>query len=220
MKIKYLILDFGMVLAYPTTGQWFITPKFLELIDINKINKLALKGAMEKYDYIISKKVTTLDEEYDMFYEFYTNILKEVNYTEYSDSILDKIAYNITYEDDKYKFYANIKEELNELSKKYKLILLSDNWPCVIRIMKNVGIYNYFEKVYVSSIYGVEKKDKVFFDYPIKDFNIKNGEAIFVDDNEQLLDIALEKGFIVKLMNRENEKLKSKYQSINNLYEL
>ena len=38
MNYKYIILDFGKVIAGPTTGHWDITPKFLELIDINKIN--------------------------------------------------------------------------------------------------------------------------------------------------------------------------------------
>ena len=28
MKAKYLILDFGKVLAYPVTGDWFIIPSF------------------------------------------------------------------------------------------------------------------------------------------------------------------------------------------------
>ena len=32
-----------MVLAYPTTGNWHITPKFLELIDVNKIDVERLK---------------------------------------------------------------------------------------------------------------------------------------------------------------------------------
>ena len=106
---------------------------------------------------------------------------------------------------------------LINLKKKYVLILLSDNWPCVIPYMKHYGIYDLFDKIYVSSIYGVEKKDKVFFDYPMQDFNIKNKEAIFVDDNESLLDIAKEKGLIVKLMDRENKVLNSKHKIINNL---
>ena len=38
MKYKYIILDFGNVLVTPTTGNWDITPKFLKLIDVDKIN--------------------------------------------------------------------------------------------------------------------------------------------------------------------------------------
>ena len=46
MKKKYLILDFGKVLAGPTTGHWFITPKFLELVDMNYVNDLELSRCL------------------------------------------------------------------------------------------------------------------------------------------------------------------------------
>ena len=37
-KTKYLILDFGLVLGKPKTGNWFITPNFYEIIGKNKID--------------------------------------------------------------------------------------------------------------------------------------------------------------------------------------
>ena len=86
--------------------------------------------------------------------------------------------------------------------------------------MKDNNIYNYFNKIYISSIYGQEKKDGLFFDNPIKDFNIKNGEALFIDDNESLLDVAITKGLDVRLMNREKNINSSKYKIISNLYEI
>ena len=52
------------------------------------------------------------------------------------------------------------------------------------------------------------------------EFNIKEGEALFIDDNELNLDIAKEKGLDVMLMDRENEIKKSKYQIINNLFDI
>lgn len=216
---KYLILDFGKVLFYPVTGHWFITPLFIKTVDMDRINQEALQKAMEKYNEILSKKVTTEEEEYEMFYKFYKNVFKEINYS-IQDADIYKIAYDITYHDEKYKMYDNVKEELEILSKKYTLLLLSDNWPCAIRILKNNKIYDYFEKIYISSIYGVQKKEKVFFDYPIKDYKIQKGEAIFVDDNEELLDVASEKGLEVRLMNREKQEIISKYKMINNLLEI
>ncbi len=118
---------------------------------------------------------------------------------------------------DKYKPYNGIKEELTELSKKYKLLLLSDNWPCANGALKEYGIYDLFTKIYISSIYGQLKKDGLFFDNPIKDFNISNGEAIFIDDNEELLDVAVNKGLKVRLMDREGIVEKSKYEIVHNL---
>lgn len=220
MSTKYIILDFGKVIVAPTAGNWDITPKFLELININKLDVDKMQKARKKYGQILSEKVVSLEEEYDMFLRFYDGILRECNYPNYSKKLSRDIAYNRTYGFDKYKLYDNVKEELEKLKEKYILILLSDNWPCVILYMKKYEIYNLFDKIYVSSIYGVEKKDKVFFDYPIKDFNIKSGEAIFIDDNENLLDIAKEKGLDVRLMDRENKILYSKYKIINTLEEI
>ncbi len=215
---KYLILDFGKVLAYPVTGYWFITPLFLDMINSMNLDKEKILLAMEEYNYILSRKVINLEEEYKMFYDFYDNIFKKIGYKISKDD-LSKISFDITYNDSKYKFYDDVKSELKRLSKKYKLLMLSDNWPCAIRIMKNEGIFDYFEKVYISSIYGEEKKDKSFFNYPINEYNILEGEAIFVDDNEELLDIAILKGFNVLLMDRDNNMI-SKYKIINSLLDL
>ena len=113
--------------------------------------------------------------------------------------------------------YNNVHDELKRLKEKHSLILLTDNWPCVISYLKKYELYDFFEKVYISSIYGAVKNDKVLFDYPINDFNIKPGEALFIDDNEANLDIAIEKGFDVLLMDREKNIKESKYKIINNL---
>ncbi len=216
---KYIILDFGKVLAYPTTGEWFITPLFLKLINMDSINKEQLLNVMNKYNFIVSRNAKTLEDEYNIFYDFYKNVLNAINY-QTSEDIIKKLANSITYEDDKYGFYNDIYEELDKLSKKYTLLLLSDNWPCAIRIMRDKKIDKYFKKVYISSIYGTQKKDGNFFDYPINDFNIKKGEAIFIDDNEQLLDVAVTKGLDVILMDRDNNVKNSKYKVIRKLKEI
>lgn len=220
MDIKYLILDFGKVIAGPSTGSWFITPKFLELIDISKIDVEEFHKQVPSFNYLLDKKILTEDEEYNMFKEFYSSILKSINYTDISEDIINTIAYDFTYTSNKYKLYDNVIDELEQLSKQYKLLLLTDNWPCVLRILKEYDIDKYFDKVYVSSIYDTKKAKKVFFDYPINDYNIKEGEAIFVDDNESLLDIAKEKGLNTRLMVRNNKEVESNHPIIHNLYEI
>ena len=69
--VKYIVLDFGMVLAYPTTGNWHITPKFIELVDINKLNREQLKKAFDNNKELLDKKIVNMEEEYNMFFEFY-----------------------------------------------------------------------------------------------------------------------------------------------------
>lgn len=213
--IKYVILDFGGVIVRPTTGHWDITPKFLELIDVSKIDKDKFTEIRKKYSDILSEKVTTMEEEVDMFYRFYSGILKDLGIPDY-ESISRMIAVDRTYGFDKYQLFDNIHEELSKLSSDYKLILLTDNWPCVIPYLEKYNLSGYFDRVYVSSMYGVEKKDKTFFDYPIKDYSINPSEAMFIDDNESNIDIAKEKGLNVLLMDRYG-KSRSKYNIISNL---
>lgn len=215
--IKYVVLDFGMVLAYPPTGNWHITPKFLKLIDIKKINEEILENAISNNKQILDKQITSLEEEYNMFIEFYSKVLLECGYTKIKSDTVKKIAYNRTYENDKYLPYDKIKEELERLASKYKLLLLTDNWPDVFIFLKEYGISDLFSKIYVSSVYGQLKKDGDFFDNPIRDFNIKKNEAIFIDDNETLLEVASSKGFEVRLMDREGKLKNSKFKIINNL---
>ena len=101
---------------------------------------------------------------------------------------------------------------------KYIIILLSDNWPCVYAILKKWGIDRFFTKIYISSEYPALKKDGLLFDYAINEFKIKKDEAIFIDDNPELLEIADKKKLIPVLMDRNKlHKDYSTYKKINNL---
>ena len=220
MKYKYIILDFGNVLVTPTTGDWNITPKFLELVDTSLIDMDELKQSIYNNRHFLGEKLITQDEEYDMFIRYYDSILKEIKYSKYNKELVEKIAYDRTYNNEKYTLCPNIIEELKYLKDKYKLIMLTDNWPCVIPYLKDNNLYDFFDEVYISSVYGCLKKEKIFFDYPIKDYNIRDGEALFIDDAEINLDAAKEKGLDVLCMNRYTTNIESKYKIIHDLLDL
>lgn len=218
--IKYLILDMGKVLVYPETGSWFITPIFLKNVDITQINREQLKKALIKYS-VDNEKMENLDEEYNYIKSFYEHIFKEIGYeidAQKIKEIVDDYVFNLS--DTKCYLYDDVKTELDRLSKKYTLIMLSDNLPSGMEYLEKHDIKKYFTKIYFSCYYGKCKCDKTLFDYPITDFNIQKGEAIFVDDKESLLDIAVEKGLDVILMDRNKECEKSKYKIINDLKSL
>lgn len=218
MKKKYLILDFGNVLGFASSGfnEWFTTPKFKELVDMSKTDEIKLKEAMSENAWLLSEKMLTEDDEYETFIRYYQNILECLD-VEKTKEKAEKIAYNFAYEDDKYEMYKDTKEELEKLSKKYNIVLLSDNWPSITRILKNTDLYDFISKVYISSIYKEVKKDGKFFDYPIVELNLNPNETIFIDDNEEILDVARKKGFIVKQMDREGNVEKSKYEIVKDL---
>lgn len=68
--------------------------------------------------------------------------------------------------------------------------------------MKYKKIDCFFEKIYVSSIYSLKKENREFFDLVLREFNVKNN-SIFVDDHEENLAIASEKGILSLLMDRK-----------------
>lgn len=219
-SIKYIILDFGKVLAYPTTGHWFITPKFMELVDMSKIDLMQFNECTKKLNDILSRKAINREEEYELFFDFYSRLFDLLEYPYKSKELIDNIVYDMVYTSNKYRLYDGVKRELEELSKHYTLLLLSDNWPCCIDIMKEYDIDKYFDKLYISSIYGATKGDGIFFDYLINDYHIQSGEAIFIDDNPELLAIASYKGLDVRLMDRDNKCKDSDYPIIHSLSEI
>ena len=218
--IKYVVLDFGKVLAAPTTGEWFLTPKFYELVDMSLISLPDIKKAIEECNPILSRKMMTQEEEYQAFLEFYETILKKVKYPNITDSLLQTLAFDFAYEEGKYTFYDKVEEELQRLSKKFSLLLLSDNWPSVLPILKNHHLDIYFQKIYISSIYQEKKEEGTFFSHPLEDFSIARGEALMVDDNEKLLEVAVKEGYQVRLMDRDKTISTSSYPILQSLEEL
>ena len=73
--------------------------------------------------------------------------------------------------------------------------------------------------MYVSSVCETSKNEEKFFDMVIRDYNIKENEALFIDDFEDNLDIGIRKKLKVIMLDRENKK-DSKYKKISNLVEL
>ncbi len=219
--MKYIIFDFGGVLAYPTTGNWHITPKFLELIDINKLNKEKALSNVKKYQNLIdcSLLIRNKEEEYNAMVNFYDNVLSD-SYEDYHKEISEEIAKDRVYSFDKYKLYDDVITELKRLSRDYKLILLSDNWPSVLDYLKHFKLDQYFDNIYISSIYGTKKENGTFFDVMLRDYEITKSNAVFIDDHEGNLEVAKSKGISGLLIDRKNKKIESNYGVINSLSEI
>ena len=214
--MKYIIFDFGKVLGYPKTGAWFITPKFLELVQDIDID--ILKESLSKNKSLVKDNlpIKNLDEEYDMFLRFYSNILEDLGLEK---ELSKEIAYDKVYNNSEYELYDDVIDTLTSLKERYTLLMLTDNFPSIINYLKHVGIYELFDKVYVSSICETSKKEDKFYDMVIDDYDIKTDEALFIDDFENNLDLGHEKGFKTIMLDREDKK-ESKYKRINNLDEL
>lgn len=224
-NIKAILFDSGRTLNIPRTGHWFITPEFFNIVHKDKLpeNQEILENAMaEAVSYIDKiKYVKTEREEYLMFKEFYKIFLSKLGYPEINDNIIEALARDNVYNDDKFLFFDDVEPSLKLLNEKYKLGVVSDTWPSLERVFINKGLMKYFSVFIMSSIYGSCKSEKLLFKIALEKLNIKPSQAVFIDDSESNLTSAEKFGLIPILIDRyETEDLVSRFPIIKSLADL
>ena len=223
--IKAILFDSGRTLNIPSTGHWFITPNFKYIVTNLKFiyTEKQLDNAMTKACEHINKilLVESEEHEFSMFKEFYEIVLREIKYPSINNDIIELLARDNVYNDEKFLFFDDVEPSLMKLKGKYLLGVVSDTWPSLERVFINKNLKQYFSTSIMSSVYGSYKAEKTLFKIAIEELNIKPQEAIFVDDSESNLVAAEEFGMIPILIDRyDTQDLNSKYPIIRSLDEL
>lgn len=224
-NIKAILFDSGRTLNVPRTGHWFITPNFFNIVNKEnfEINENELELAMEKACNHINKILTVIteEEEFLMFKEFYEIVLNEIKYPYISKNIINDLAKDNVYNDEKFLFFDDVQPSLEKLSDRYILGVVSDTWPSLERVFINKDLRKYFKTFVMSSIHGSYKSEKKLFRLALDEIKLNPKEVIFVDDSESNLLAAEEFGLVPILIDRyEQDDLKSKYPIIRSLEEL
>ena len=83
------------------------------------------------------------------------------------------------------KLYRGVKKLLKWLNQhEYNVYLLSNAQSCFTNPeMNNLGIVSYFNKIYLSSDYGVKKPNSKFFNQLINDNNLKKEETVMIGND-------------------------------------
>lgn len=101
---------------------------------------------------------------------------------------------------------------IGELRKKYKVYILSNTNPIIMRWAKS-GVFcpsgrpltDYVDKIYASFEIGLTKPDSRIFEYMLADGNMLPSETLFVDDSQKNIDTAVALGLhTYKPMNGED----------------
>lgn len=224
-NIKAILFDSGRTLNVPRTGHWFITPNFLKIIErenISYTNEQITKAIQKSYEHVEKiLLVETEEQEYKMFKEFYEIVLKELKYPDIDNEIIELLAKDNVYNDEKFLFFDDVESSLIKLKERFELGIVSDTWPSLERVFINNNLRKYFSTFVMSSVYGSCKAEKILFKIAIEELGVRAEETIFVDDSETNLDSAKEFGLIPILIDVYNsEDLKSKYPIINSISEL
>ncbi|WP_346848887.1 HAD-IA family hydrolase [Clostridium sp. UBA871] len=224
-NIKAILFDSGRTLNVPRTGHWFITPNFFNIINDTSFQYTEdqLSEAMNKACDHINKMllVKTEEDEFAMFKEFYEIVLKEIKYASINEEIINSLASDNVYNDDKFYFFDDVEPGLQRLKDKYILGVVSDTWPSLERVFINKSLRKYFSTFVMSSIYGSYKAEKVLFKIAIEEIGVKPEEVIFIDDSESNLVAAEDFGMIPILIDRyDRNDIESKYPIIKSLNDL
>ena len=83
---------------------------------------------------------------------------------------------------------------LNELSASLRLGVISNFTPDLDDVLKQIGVYDFFEHVINSSQVGIKKPSPEIYNVSCSKFNILPSEAIFVDDNSRNVEAAQDFG--------------------------
>lgn len=225
-NIKAILFDSGNVLNYPKTGNWIIPPIFYDIIHENVLTSIKneqLEDAFSKgFEYLGGNHlIKTETEEFELFTEFHNIIFNDHLKLNLSKADIDEITKDTVYNDEKYIFYDDVHKVIPELSKDYKIGLVSDTWPSQERVYINAGLRKYFSTFVMSALLGVRKPDELMFKTALAELDIRPEEAIFIDDSINNVKGAQKLGINTLLMVREekkNDELNVKY--INSLSEI
>lgn len=207
-NLKAILFDSGRVLNDPRTGNWFVPPNFHRYIDKNKFElldeKLIQMAFYKAMKFLEAKSVIlTEEEEFEHFIEFYRILSNELPDLELKENHIIEVARDTVFNDEKFLFYEDVFEVIPQLSKSYKLGVVSDTWPSLERVFKNVGLKEYFSTFVMSSKIGVVKPDELMFTTALSELNIKPEEAIFIDDNINNINGAIALGISSFLLCRD-----------------
>lgn len=223
--VQGIFFDLGWTIFRPASGDWRMTAKALEFINPQKLWSIPqekLHTAFLKADASFENEIyMTEDEElirYTNFYRTIAEMLPELNITQQQ---AESIAQDRVYNDANYVFYEDVLKTLEALKGKYKIGVISDTDPSILRVLKNAGIYDYFDHLTLSYELGAHKPSPVMYKHALEKMNLPAAETVFIDDYERNLAGAAVFGIQpVLIQSRPNAQESTTFPSIKKLSEL
>lgn len=216
--IENIIFDFGYVLAYPRSGNWFLTPKSRKLLTMDDLLRLLLHFYSKKKVLATTRRhlneehlMHTQEEEIEHFRVFYQMLLTGFGITKNVGLKTSALAEDLVLNDERIGIYEDVRKVLSRLKENYRIAILSDNWPSLRRLLNHYQIEEYLDGLIISSDYGICKDNVQLFLIAIDKWKIKPENSVFVDDSESNLINAEQMGFHPVLMDRNKKRKNCKY---------
>ena len=224
--INTIVFDYGGVLAYPVSGNWFIPYNFFKILGFGNSIKIIFRrgklnqGFIKGNEYLTANHLLfTEEEEYEQFMAFYRIVFSEMK-MKISDSVREKLAKDAVYNDNRVRFYDDVIDGIKNLKTGYRVMIISDTWPSLRRVLKNNGVLDLLDGLVMSCSHNKTKETVDLFNIAVRELNLNPAECLFVDDSPSNLKNAASAGFHPVLMCRRTEAQTDEYPVIRGLDDL
>ena len=183
--MKCLILDCGGVLAYPRMGDWnlpFGAPRILGSRMAILQTSQGLIAHRESARWLDeSQLVKDMDEELALRREYIASLNHLLDW-HMTQSEIEALAYDFTYNADRFGYFDGVNEWLARWKKDYRLAMLSDAMPSTVDFMKRRGIYDLLDACVISTQVGALKPDRRMYGAMLAALDARPEDCLFVDD--------------------------------------
>jgi putative hydrolase of the HAD superfamily len=138
----------------------------------SKIDAAIMKAKQNKLNFI-----TNWNEEEQYYKRYYGTIAEEFGEMELTNELLFFAHFAGHCE-----LFPEVKGVLEELSKKYRLAVISNAMPSMDWIFDRLGIRKYFDSIILSAFVNEVKPGEAIYNIALNHLQAKKDESIFIDD--------------------------------------
>lgn len=172
--VKVIFFDAGGVLFDTfVKGEQRITNLLLE----RGYTKSEIIAAIHIANQTQKQFITNWDEEKKYYELYYGAIAKYLGKKEVAEELFLFTHYAVNCE-----LFPEVKQVLENLSKKYRLAVISNAMPSMDSVFDRLGIRHYFETIILSSSAQLEKPDAAIYEFAVKELSVSKEESVFIDD--------------------------------------
>lgn len=177
-RLQALLFDFGGTIEYPGLHlnerlELYMEP-FVEKVSIEDIDRVALETV--RYLYSIPESKTM---PYQTVVDYFVrSCLTKLGYgnSPWVEEIVQR------FHDDSNQEVQRNRPVLEKIREKYRIAVLSNNYGNTEGILSDFGILDLFEKVYDSTVVGLRKPYKEFFQHALEDLGWDAETTAYVGD--------------------------------------
>jgi putative hydrolase of the HAD superfamily len=173
-EVKIIFFDAGGVLFdTPIKGDDRIRYLLMERgYSKSKIDSAILKAKQIKLPFI-----TSWNEEEQYYKRYYGTIAEELGEIELTNEL-----FYFAHFAGHCELFPEVKDILMELSREYRLAVISNAMPSMDWIFDRLGIRKYFDTIILSAFVEEEKPGEAIYNIALNQAQAKREESIFIDD--------------------------------------